>query len=653
MLPTDAKAVITWHTLDEAFADVVQGIRAAIDDLTRKGITSGDVAQVPLWNIPYARNPLFTGREDVLKRLYEALRAGKTTALTQPQAISGLGGIGKTQTAVEYAYRYRDDYQAIMWVKAESHESLISDFVTIAHLLNLPEQQEQEQPRIVEAVKRWFQEHGGWLLILDNADDLTIVRDFLPSGGKGHILLTTRAQAMGRIAQRIEVEQMEPDEGALFLLHRAALLAQDAHLDAASPTDRQAAREIVHAMDGLPLAIDQAGAFIEETRCSLSDYLHFFQTRQVDLLQRRGRLATDHPDPVAATWSLSFEKVQHANTAAADLLRLCAFLSPHAIPEKILTEGAGELGPVLQPVAADPFTLTLAIRELLNYSLVERDPNAQTLTVHRLVQAVLKHGMNKSALRCWAERAVRAVNVAFPEVEYENWLRCQQFIPHVLACAALIEEWEMAFPEAAQLLNEAGYYLKESVQYEQAGPLLQRALAICESVLGPEHPDAASSLNNLALLYQDQGKYEQAEPLYQRALAIDEKAYGLDRPEVATDLNNLALLYQDQGRYEQAEPLYQRALAISERVLGPEHPDTARSLNNLATLYQYQGKYEQAEPLLQRVLAIRERVLGPEHPSTATSLNNLATLYQAQGKYEQAEPLYQRVRAIRERGQKA
>jgi NB-ARC domain len=320
---------------------------------------------------------------------------------------------------------------------------VISDVVAIAHLLNLPVQQEQEQPRIVDAVKRWLQEHSGWLLILDNADDLTMVRDFLPSADKGHILLTTRAQAMGRNARRIELERMEPEEGALFLLHRATILDPDAPLNAASKTDREAAREISMAMDGLPLALDQAGAFIEETQSSLSDYLQFYHTRQ------------------------------------DELLRLCAFLDPDLIQEEIITRGASELGSVLQPVATDSIKLNEAMGALLAYSLVRRNPD-HTLTVHRLVQAVLKHGMNKSTQRRWAERAVRAVNLAFPEVEYENWLACQSYIPHVLACAALIEEWEMALPEAAQLLNNAGYYLKESAQYEQAEPLLQRARAIRE-----------------------------------------------------------------------------------------------------------------------------------------------------------------------------
>ncbi len=482
MLPTDANAITLWPTPDEGFVDVVNGIRIAIDDLISKGQSSNPPPAKR--NIPFDRNPLFTGREGVLELLHATLNAGKTTALTQ--AISGMGGIGKTQTAVEYAYRYQDDYECIYWIKAESRESIISDFVTTAYLLDLPEQQEQEQSRVVAAVKRWFQENTGWLLIFDNADDLTIIRDFLPQGGKGHILLTTREQATGRIAQRIEIEKMEPEEGALFLLRRAAILAQDAPLEDASPKDHEAARKIVQAMDGLPLALDQAGAFIDETQCSLTDYLDFFETRQADLLKRRGRLATDHPDSVAATVSLSFEKVQKANPAAADLLCLCAFLDPDGIQEEIFTEGASELGPTLKPLAADRIKLSETIGTLLTYSLLSRSPD-HSLTIHRLAQVVLKHGMNKNTQRRWAERVVRAVNLAFPAAEYENWLRCQQFMPHVLACKALIEHWDMTMPEAAQLLNDAGYYLRESAQYLQAEPLLQRALDIRERVLGPEH----------------------------------------------------------------------------------------------------------------------------------------------------------------------
>src|SRR5438876_4624070 len=172
-------------------------------------------AQVPIWNVPYQRNPQFTGRKDVLKRLYEAQRASKMATLTQPQAISGLGGIGKTQTAIEYAYRYCDEYQLVLWARAETREDLVADVVTMAALLNLPEKNAQEQSTTITAVKRWLETHPGWLLILDNADDLTIVRDFLPVGNTGHILLTTRAQVMSGIARKVEIKQMPPEEGAL------------------------------------------------------------------------------------------------------------------------------------------------------------------------------------------------------------------------------------------------------------------------------------------------------------------------------------------------------------------------------------------------------------------------------------------------------
>jgi len=650
MLPTDAKAVIRWPTLDDAFEDVVQGIRAAIDDLTSKGQSINPPPTRR--NIPYERNPLFTGRENVLTRLHTALKAGKTTALTQPQAISGLGGIGKTQTAVEYAYRYQDDYQAILWVKAESSDSLISDFVSIANLLDLPQQQEQEQHRIVEAVKRWFQDDIGWLLIFDNADDLAMVQGFLPSGGKGHILLTTRAHATGRMAQRIEVAKMEPEEGALFLLHRATIIDPDAPLEAAPKTDQDIARKIVQAMDGLPLALDQAGAYIEETSCGLLGYLDLYRAQGAKLLKERGEFVSDHPDPVATTWSLSFQNVEQANAAAAELLRFCAFLASDAIPEELFTESAAELGPTLEPVAADSSRFNAAIKELLKYSLVQRDPESNELSIHRLVQEVLKDQMDEETQRLWAERAVRAVRRVYPNPEYSNWDLCRRYLLHAQVCSALIEQWKLLFTEAAGLLNRVGYYLWQRGEYQQVESLHLRALAIREEVLGPEHGDTAVSLEHLARIYESQGKYEQAKPLYQRVLAINEKIYEPDHPNIATALNNLALLYWRQGKYELAEPLYQRALVIRERVLGPDHPHTAGSLNNLAALYYNQEKYELAEPLYQRAIAIDEKVYGLDHPEVANDLNNLASLYQAQGQYEQAELLLQRVRAIRERRQK-
>ncbi len=601
-----------------------------------------------IWNIPYARNLYFTGREEVLQHLHDTLLSTGTAALTQPQAISGLGGLGKTQTAVEYAYRYRDFYSIVLWVRADAYEMLVSDFVTLAGLLHMPEKDEEDQSRVVRAIKRYLESNSQWLLILDNVEDLEMVSAFIPVGAQGHTLLTTRTPTTGTIAQGVEIERMEPTVGAWFLLHRAKLLALDAPLEKASVTDQARAKDIVEVMDGLPLALDQAGAYIEETACSLSDYLALFRTRRTALLKRRGRLVANHAEPVATTWSLAFEKVEQSNPAAADLLRLCAFLHPDAIPEALILEGAAELGPVLEPVVNDSMEFNDAIHELRRFSLVRRDSELRLLTIHRLVQAVLKDRMDEQTQRQWAERAVRAVNAAFPEGTFAHWERCQQYLPHALAAAQLIEDYGFSFPEATQLLTHAGCYLKERAEFEQAEPLTKHALFISEQTCGDAHPATAAALHNLAGLYADQGRYAEAEPLHQRALTIREHVLGSGHPDTAETLNDLAVLYSYQGDYQQAEPLLQRALRIREQAQGCEHPQIAAPLNNLAIVYCEQGNYQQAEPLLQRALHLDEHTFGQEHPEVAYSLTNLAIVYYKQGRYGQAEPLYQRALHIRE-----
>jgi tetratricopeptide (TPR) repeat protein len=560
--------------------------------------------------------------------------------------MSGLGGIGKTQIAVQYAYQHCDDYQAILWARAESHETLTSSFVEIARLLDLPQKDEQDQTIIVQAVKRWLQDNNGWLLILDNADEPAIVREFLPTNFYGHILLTTRAQALGGLAQRIEVDTFTPELGALFLLRRATLIAADAALDDAIQSDREVAMQISEELGGLPLALDQAGAYIEETQCSLADYLDLYRTRRAEVLKERGGLLGDHPEPVAMTWSLSFQRVEERNPAAADLLRLCAFLAPDAIPEEIIIAGVEHLGPLLQATARDPLALNKAIAALGAYSLIRRDPAEKTLSIHRLVQAVLRDAMSDDETKLWAEQAVLAVSEGSPVVEFATWPQWERYLPHALVCADLVRQHNFYVAEAAQILQQTGRYLAERARYGEAEPLLEQAFAMSEQVQGKEHLDTARDANTLGWLYDLQGKYKQAEPLYVRALAIREQQLGPLHPDTAQSLNNLALLYNNQGKYAQAEPLYLRALNICEQQLGPLHPDTATSLNNLALLHKNQGKYEQAKPLYLRALHICEQQLGPLHPHTAQSLNNLAELYRAQGKYEQAEPLYQRALAI-------
>ena len=654
------------------FHGLVQGPVIGDHATVHQHYVSAETSVTPehVWMVPYRRNGFFTGRETLLSALHDSFTKDRTAVLTQGQAINGLGGIGKTQVAVEYAYRHRDKYRFVLWARAATPETLVSAFVSIADELQLPERTLQEQDKIVAAVQRWLSTHEEWLLIVDNADELAMVWPLLPTGNKGHVLVTTRDQATGDLESFL-VEKMDHVEGTLLLLRRAHILKPGMELEQVLLADRQIAEQIVAAMDGLPLALDQAGAYIEETKSDLSTYLECYRARRAVLLGRRGRRDHDHPDSVATTWSLSFERVEQQSAAAADLLRLCAFLAPDAIPEEIITVFMSAITQATKPTllkrallwlrqqtgktasssssqrgAKDTFVLDEAISVLRAYSLIRRDPAEQTLSVHRLVQAVLKDAMPDEEQKLWATLAVLAVNAVFPDVEFEIWPQCERCLPHALVCADLVAQGDLMLLEAARLHNKAGYYLYERGRYAEAEPLYMRALRIREEQLGASHPDTATSLNNLASLYRSQGKYSEAEPLYVRALRIREEQLGASHPSTATSLNNLAGLYRSQGKYSLAEPLYVRALSIKEQQLGSDHPDTAQSLNNLAGLYNNQGEYEQAKPLVVRALAITKQQLGPEHPSTAQSLNNLAEIYRSQGKYSEAEPLYIRAQAI-------
>jgi hypothetical protein len=477
-LPTDAKPISTWRNRDAAYTDVAAGIRRVIEDLSLLQASAPRAALPAVWNVPYPRNSFFIGRDEILTRLRTQLQTGQATALSQPQAIIGLGGIGKTQIAVEYAYRFQQDYQLVLWARAENTEALTSSYVTIATMLNLPEYEAQEQEITIQAVKSWLQTHSGWLLILDNAYDLLMVSAFLPAALGGHLLLTTRAFSVGNLASRLEVNTLSAEQGALFLLRRASLVAPDVTLEHVSSRERDLAVQVSQELGGLPLALDQAGAYLEATGTALAAYQQIYQRHRAELLAQRRAQGADHPEPVASTWSLSFARVEETNPAAADLLRLCAHLAPDAIPEEILTRGAAHLGAVLGPVAADAFLLGQAIEALRAYSLVGRDPGLQTLTIHRLVQAVIRDAMDQQTQWQWAERTLRAVRAAMPEVDHPYWEACERLVPHIQAVAAQLEQQSTAQVEAAALLGQAGQYLQERGRYEQAEPLLQRALAI-------------------------------------------------------------------------------------------------------------------------------------------------------------------------------
>jgi tetratricopeptide (TPR) repeat protein len=653
-LPRDGKPIAAWRRRDEAYTEIVKSIRGFVHS-----------QQVPpmrcsLLNLPFHRNRLFTGRAEILQKLHASLESRRETALMQ--AIKGLGGIGKTQTAIEYAYRYQDHYARIIWLNAGSRETLISDVARLAREINIPGCSDENQNIVVRGFLTWLEIQRNWLLILDNVEDIALVRSYMPRGNQGHLLLTTRRQAVGGAIEGISLDAMDEETGATFLLKRAKRIAVDLPPEQIPAKEMQPAIHLSNVLGGLPLALDQAGGYIERKQCSLERYLQIYEQAHERLLAESGfpEDTTDYKHTVATIWSLSFQQVAQGKhgQAATDLLRLCAFLAPDDIPVSMFETDASDVSDVsdaielfgsdLGQVSTDPVQLEETLEALLRYSLIRRE--GDTFFIHRLVQTVLRDAMSEKEHSLWVERAIQLMNVVFPNPQrVEYWPVCQYLLQHMLACAEWIERTHIITERSAFLLNQTACYLQCRGDYREAEPLHERALEISERQLGDEHPDTAKSLNNLALLYTSQGKYAEAEPLYKRALRIYEGQLGGEHPDTATSLNNLALLYTSQGKYTEAEPLYKRALRIYEGQLGGEHPDTARGLNNLAELYMSQGKYAEAEPLCERALRIYERQLGGEHPDTARGLNNLASLYKNQGKYAEAEPLYVRVLEISER----
>lgn len=445
---------------------------------TRQLLDTSLIAPMPIWSVPYPRNPFFTGHEETLSWLHAHLGPSQRIAHTQSYALHGLGGVGKTQLALEYAYRYALEYGAIFWIEAETVEQVHTSLLRIAERLDLPERVETDQQRVVAAVQRWLETRGEWLLIWDNLDDLDLMQRYLPTNKLGAVLITTRCQALGTKAQGIELAPMSQEEGMLFLLRRAHVLevgatGEQVHRLAVSvPDEYAAASELVTILGRLPLALDQVGAYIEETQCGLANFLALFQRYPLQLLQERGTHA-EHPASVVETFVLSFEKLQQKHRAAAELLTACCFLAPEEIPESLFSHYAMQHLPEWQKVLDDPLAFHKILRSLLAYALVQRYPARQTLAVHPLVQTVLKAQLSVEQQQEWLARLIKLLAHAFPQdvKAVETWPWCEQLLPHALHCLVQMERSECHSPEFCLLLTQTAAYLFQRVQLSIAEAL--------------------------------------------------------------------------------------------------------------------------------------------------------------------------------------
>ncbi|MCW5849066.1 MAG: tetratricopeptide repeat protein [Anaerolineae bacterium] len=610
-----------------------------------------------IWNITHLRNPNFMGRKDLLADLRRALTTDGTAL---PQAIVGLGGIGKTQTAVEYAYRYQDDYAVIWWVDAEVAATIPNQFAQLAERLELVEARTQQQRLAVDAALRWLGEHDGWLLTLDNVERPEDVKRYLPRPLRGHVLMTSRYRAWGGLARVVEAPPLTEDEAAAMLLRRTGQV------------DEASAQALARELGGLPLAIEQAAAYIDRRRLPLAQYLALYGKYHLALLEKE-KPSQDYPATVATTWALAFEHVETAMPAAADLLRLCAFFAPDHIPLDAIVTWAEHLPERLAACVTDELDLPDALGLLGDYSLVEvqadggrrtedggqaatpplttdHQPLTTVLSLHRLVQAVTRARLDADATRTWASAAVRVVNAAVPEDtdDYRNWPLCERLLPHGFQATEAAEALGVAWAETATLLSQGGLYLWSRAQYRAAQAAIERALRLREAHLGPDHPDVAESCNNLALVLYELGDLPLARAHYERALGIEEAIRGPDHPVIAIILNNLVDVLRAQGELSTARAFQERSLHITEAAFGPDHPNTAKRLGRLGTILRELGELAAARVHLERSLRISEITLGSDHPDVASRLHSLGLVFQAQGDLPRARARLERALSIRE-----
>jgi tetratricopeptide (TPR) repeat protein len=604
-------------------------------------------------NIPIRIPKHFLGREDSLAAIAEALdRFEGRVAVT---ALYGLRGVGKSTLAAAYSERRRGEYRATWWVRAQTPSSMRADLVGLGVRLGWVSADEKEAPALAIVMERLRHEGEGILLIYDNAIEPSTLKPYLPRGGAARVLITSNAHAWRGVASPVEIRLWPTDIGADYLIARTG-----------RDEERFAAVALSEALGGLPLAHEQAAAYCERLEVPFAEYRKRLQAAPAKLLDTGRDAPAEYHDrlTVAKTFSLAIDEAAKLHPAAEALIIHAALLAPEPVPLFLFADGREKFGEPLASSLADD-GLDEAVAALRAFALVdrevisdEREPVITTdcLRLHRLVHLIAR-ARSDEAVRAQVQRTLLEAFVTLYPDDYDIWSDTKIWprLRRLDALTLAMVEGEDALPAGAEkqiatllsVLAEYRYWALGAVR--EAHPLIERALAIRENVLGPEHPDTAATLNIAATLIQAQGDYKAAQPLFERALAIREKGLGPEHPKTATSLNNLAVLLQRQGNLKEALPLRYRALAVFEKTLGPEHFRTANNLNNLALLLQAQGDLAGAEPIMERALAIREKVLGPEHPHTAQSLNCLGNLRRAKGDLPGARPLFERALAIDEK----
>ncbi|MEU0213514.1 tetratricopeptide repeat protein [Streptomyces canus] len=670
----------------ESIQVAVSGDNTRVVVLPRDAVESALDVKAPAQAgyLPRSTSGVFIGREAELSALRDSLTGGGSAAVVQPQrtpahTISGLGGVGKSALALHYATRYRSNYTLVWWITADSPESILTSLAGITQRLCPQSAQTLEPDQRAAWAITWLQAHPDWLLIFDNVENPEHLAPYLGTLSGGHHLATSRrATGWQALAPVVSLGLLPPDDATDLL---CTIAFQGATVDS---QQREAAKRLAHDLGYLPLALEQAGAYAHRTGIDLNAY-----RAHLALVLDENRDAPRPEQTIARIWDHTLNAITDRDPLAVTLLQAMAWLAPDNIPRTLL-----------ETLAPHTIALNNALGELHAYNMIGFTTDRQSVTVHRLVQTVLRtrtpaqpdNDATKPTApgRAEAEQAVRnALPSASQDLRPEDIAAWERLIPHILALAETTPTDNAPSANAADTYYQGAQYLYHQGRdahtitlrtqtlaqytdvlgdthpytltsrtnlagaYYAAGdlgraiPLLETTLAQCVEILGDTHPYTLISRSNLASAYLAAGDLGRAIPLMESTLAQRVEAVGDTHPKTLLSRNNLAGAYQAAGDLGRAIPLLETTLAQCVEILGDTHPDTLSSRNNLANAYQAAGDLGRAIPLLETTLAQCVEILGDTHPYTLISRNNLAGAYQAAGDLGRAIPLLETTLAQR------
>ncbi|KAL8662256.1 MAG: hypothetical protein Q9202_004861 [Teloschistes flavicans] len=686
-----------------SFGDANSGLEAGVIHGSPIGANNGPTTERsetlsdPSAVIPFARDQDFVERGSLLNEVFHKCAVpGSRTALV------GLGGVGKSQLAIEHIYRIRERSPGtwIFWVYASSVARFEQSYRDIADHLKIPGRKDPKA-NILKLVRDWLHagKYGPWLLVLDNVDDTHLSAEtggggqgvrgsgvgrevsqpmsaYLPQSQNGSILITSRNRGIAlKLVEEnniIVVEKMAQAHALTLFEKKLGSLG-----------DGNDIVELAEALEYMPLAIVQSTAYVcqRRPRYSVRQYLEDFRKsdrKKTSLLNYEGGLLRrdwEASNSIIVTWQLSFEYIRRNWPSAAHLLSLMSFFDRQGIPELLIRdrvqsrggcesqsqldrnrerndgEDSGEIcmSDTGEGDGSEDDGFENDVQVLRNYSFISCDTD-QTFEMHALVQLAMRKWLEaNNQLELWKQQYVQRLSVAFPMGEYKNWAICQALFPHAKLAVTQRPKAEASLREWAVLMHNAARYAHEKGNTAEAVQLSRTALEVNEKVYGHEHENTLASMGMLGSAYFRRGQWKQAEEFQVEAIEIRKRVLGKEHPDTLVSMGRLASLYLEQGCYKEAEELGEEVIEIEKRVLGEEHPDTLVSIGNLAFLNSKQGRYKEAEELGVKVLEIEKRVLGEEHPITLNGIGNLAFLYLEQGRYKEAEELVVEVLELQKR----